>query len=476
MGHAQEQKLKVDFAKLERAFNPKVVAVIGDKKDSGYMWLRAQKDFKGKLYSVQVDPAELEGIKALGIQNFASVLEIPEPVDFAIVAVPRAVAIRVLSDLIKKDVGAAFFFTAGFSETGTEEGRSLEKRMTDMAEAANFHIIGPNCMGIFSAKARIKQNAEQYCDSIGPVGFISQSGNHAVNFVQEAHIQGIDINKVASYGNGIVVDGADYLQYFAQDPEIKIIGIYVEGVKDGRRFLAVLKEAAAKKPVVIWKGGRSREGARAIGSHTGSLAIPQTIWEAAMRQCGAIQVSGQEEMIDTLKALLFLRPVKGPRVAAVGGSGGGSVAVADTLAEAGLTLPPFSSRSYDEFASFWVMIGGDYKNPVDTYNANRREMSRILGILSRDENTDTIVTLFAAGHAGPGGRASLDSMLAPFAGLRDQTDKPVMAIITGSSSAQSAATALELMGKLQAMGIVAFLGMERGARALRNAYRYYSRQ
>ena len=468
--------MKVDFGKLDRAFNPKVVAVIGDKQDSNYMWIRAQRDFKGKLYSVQIDPSEIEGIKALGVQNYTSLLDIPEPVDFAIVAVPRGAALRVLSDLIKKDVGAAFFFTAGFSETGTEEGRQLEKRMADMAEAANFHIVGPNCMGIFSAKAGIKQNAEQYSETVGPVGFISQSGNHAVNFVQEAHIQGVDVNKVASFGNGIVLDSADYLEYFAADPAIKVIGMYIEGVKNGPRFLKVLREAVTKKPVVIWKGGRSDEGSRAISSHTGSLAIPQAVWDSAMRQCHAVQVSRQEELIDALKALLYLPPVKGVRVAAVGGSGGGSVAVADAFAEAGLTLPPFSDESYAEFASFWTLIGGGYKNPVDTYNTNRREMKRILDILGRDTNTDNIVALFAARHAGPGGGAPIEAQLNPYSDIRQKTTKPVMAIITGSSSSQTQAAALELMGRLQAMGIPAFLGMERGALALRNASLYYRMQ
>jgi acyl-CoA synthetase (NDP forming) len=465
--------LRVDFSKLDRAFNPKVVAVIGDKKESNYQWLRAQRDFKGRLYSVQIDPAEIEGIKALGVQNYTSPLDIPEPVDFAIVAVPRSVSLRVLVDLIKKDVAAAHFFTAGFSETDTEEGRQLEKRLTDMAEAANFHIIGPNCMGIFSPGAGIKQNAEQFSETVGPVGFISQSGNHAVNFVQEAHIQGIDSNKVASFGNGVVVDAADFLEYFAADPGIKVIGMYVEGVRSGQRFLKVLRDAAAKKPVVIWKGGRSDEGMRAIGSHTGSLAIPRVIWDAGVRQCRAVQVSRMEELVDTIKLLLYLPPVKGNRVAAVGGSGGGSVAVADAFAEAGLTLPAFSRVSYDEFASFWTLIGGGYKNPVDTYNANRREMRRILDILARDGNTDNILALFAARHAGPGGQAPLEAQLAPFAGFRQSTEKPVMAIITGSSSAQTAAASLELMGRLQGMGIPAITGMERGAMALRNAAEYY---
>jgi acyl-CoA synthetase (NDP forming) len=176
-----------------------------------------------------------------------------------------------------------------------------------------------------------------------------------------------------------------------------------------------------------------------------------------------------EEVVDTLKAALFLPAVKGNRVAAVGGSGGGSVAVSDAFAEAGLRVPPLSRASYEEFASFWLNIGGGYKNPVDTYNPNRREMKRILDILVRDTSTDNIVALFAPRHAGPGGQNPVDVQLAPFADLTTRTAKPVMACITGSSSPETAQAALELMGRLQTIGIPAFLGMERGALALRNA-------
>jgi acyl-CoA synthetase (NDP forming) len=465
--------VKVDFKKLDQAFYPQVMAVIGDKKETNYMWLRAQGGFKGKLYSVQVDPKEIEGIKAMGIENYPSVMDIPEPVDFAIVAVPRAVAFRVLADLINKKVGAAHFFTAGFSETGTEDGREAERKLKEMAEAANFHIVGPNCMGIFSPGVGLKQNLEQYSAKVGPVGFISQSGNHAVNFASEAHLHGVDINKAASFGNGTVLDAADYLEYFAADPGIKVIGMYVEGIKDGRRFLDVLRKTTASKPVVIWKGGRSAEGVRAIASHTGSLAVPMATFQAAVRQCRAITVGRMEEMIDTLKALLYLPEIKGNRVAAVGGSGGGSVAVSDAFAEVGLKVPPFSDASLAEFASFWINVGGGYKNPVDTYNANRKDMKRILDILARDTNTDNIAALFAVMHRGPVGQPPMESQLAPFIELKQKTDKPVMAIVSGPSDAASAGAAMELMGKLQEIGIPAFPGMERGALALRKAYEYW---
>ena len=463
--------MKVDFAKLDRAFNPKCVVVVGDKAESNYMWLRGLIDsFKGRLYSVQIDPKEIEGIKALGVENYASLMDVPGEVDFAIVAVPRQAAVRVLADLIRKNVAAAHFFTAGFSETDTEEGRQLERTLTQMAEAANFHLVGPNCMGIFSPLAGVRQNRGLYTGLAGPVGFIAQSGNHAVNFAPEAHLQGVDVNKLVSFGNGIVLDSADYLEYFGQDDGIKVIGMYIEGVKDGRRFFRVLKDVAARKPVVIWKGGRTGEGVRAISSHTGSLAIPQATWDAAVRQCGAVKVGRMEDMIDTLKALLFLPPVKGDTVAAVGGSGGQSVAIADALAEVGLKLPPFSDASNSEFASWFNLVGGGYKNPVDTLNTNRRWMRRILEVLEHDTNTANIMLLFMA-HAGPPGM--LDAALAPMIEMRQRTDKPVLAAIWYQHTPEDVQAAIDLMGRLQAAGIPAFLGMERSAYALRNALEYY---
>lgn len=464
------EELKVDFGKLDRAFNPKCVVVVGDKAESGYSWLNGQSTVKGKVYSVQVSPAEIEGIKALGVENYTSILDIPEAIDLAIIAVPRAVALRVMEDCIRKDAAAAHFFTAGFAETDTDEGREFERRMKERAEETNFHIVGPNCMGIFSPRAGVRQNRDQYTDVVGPVGFIAQSGTHAVNFARNAHLQGVDINKSVSFGNGTVVDCTDYLEYFGQDPEIKAIGMYIEGVRDGRRFINVLREVTARKPVVIWKGGRTEEGNRAIASHTASLAVPQAVWDAVMRQCGAIKVGRSEEMIDTLKALLYLPPIEGNRVAVTGGSGGQSVAIADAIAEAGLKLPLLTRDSYDELASFFSLIGGGYLNPVDTGNTNRREMKRILEILAKDSNIDNLVLLAAVGF---GRIEMLERDIEVLVSLKETTAKPMMSFIYHAFSPEHVEVATMVMQKCQSAGLPAFIGLERGAVALRNALTYY---
>ena len=462
--------MKVDFSKLEKAFNPRCIAVVGDKAEYNFMWLRNMSTFTGKLYSVQIDPEAIERIKALGIENYTSLLDIPESVDLVVVAVPRAATPNILEDCINKGVAAAQFFTSGFAETDTEEGTQLQNMLTERAKEANFHLIGPNCMGLFIPKLGIRQNRLQYTGVNGSVGFISQSGTLANTFSLEGHVQGVDINKSVSFGNAIVLDSSDYLEYFGHDDDIKAIGMYLEGVKEGRRFLAVLKEVSAQKPVVIWKGGHTEAGGRAIASHTGSLAMPEAIWDAVMKQSGAIKVTSLDELIDTLKVLLYLPPVSGRRVAIIGGSGGESVTIADVFIEAGLKVPLLTQESYDELATFFNLVGASCRNPIDP-GANWKELRRIMEIIEQDANIDIVVFVWSAIRAfSPlvqGGY--IDTVIS----IKKTTSKPMMAIQPSYSAPEHVQRAIDLAQKLQDSGIATFDTPERGARALRNALNHY---
>ena len=465
--------MKVDFNKLQRAFNPRVVAVVGDSKSNNFNWLKAHKSFKGKLYSVHVNPKSFEDIKALGIENFPSLIDIPDPVDLAIVAVPRNATPGVLDDCIAKDVAAAHFFSAGFSETNTEEGMALERRLVKKAEKAGFHLIGPNCMGLFNPRVGIKQSEEQYTGASGPLGFISQSGSIAIGFSLDAHTQGLDINKSVSFGNGIVVDSPDFLEYFGRDPEIKAVGMYLEGVKNGRRFLSVLKEVAARKPVVIWKGGRTEEGGRATASHTGSLASSKIVWDSAVNQCGAVQVTSLEELIDTLKAFLFLPVIQGNRVAIAGGPGGHSVTATDIFAESGLNVPQLTQESYDELETFFGPVGGSYRNPIDSAGPVRRDMNRVMDIVAQDAHIDNMVYFVSTKpgwHFTPeqmkGTRDLLDS-------VKKKSPKPLM-VVSMLYNPDAEKEIKDIRFNLQGMGIPVFPSFDRCALALRNALQYYN--
>jgi len=435
------------------------------------MWLRALSTFKGKLYSVQIDPRSIEGIKALGVENYTSLLDIPEPIDLVVVAVPRAVAPKILEDCIRKGVAAAEFFTSGFAETDTEEGRRLQNLLAERAKEANFHLIGPNCMGIFNPKIGVRQSHRQYAGFAGSVGFISQSGTLATTFSMAAHLQGVDINQSVSFGNGIVLDATDYLDYFGGEADIKAIGMYLEGVKDGRRFLTALREVSARKPVVIWKGGQTEAGERAIASHTGSLARPRAIWDAVMRQSGAIKVTSLEELIDTLKALLYLAPVYGNSVAIVGGSGGESVAIADAFVEAGLEVPLLTQKSYEELATFFNLVGASCRNPIDPGD-NWGELKFIMKIVEEDPNIDNIaVLMFSVARWLP--TEQLENYINTMVNISKNTSKPMLAVIPYVSSLEDMKKAKDITQKFDRGGIPTFDTAERAAQALRNALDYY---
>ena len=469
--HPQTDKLKVDFTKLQKAFNPQCIAVVGDKADWNFMWFRALSAFKGKLYSVQIDPKSIEGIKALGVENYTSLLDIPEPVDLVVVAVPRAVAPKILEDCIHKGVAAAEFFTSGFAETDTEEGRKLQNLLAERAKQANFHLIGPNCMGVFNPQIGVRQSHKQYAGFTGPVGFISQSGTLAITFSIAAHLQGVDINQSVSFGNGAVLDSTDYLDYFDSDTDIKAIGMYLEGVKDGRRFLNVLRGVSARKPVVIWKGGQTEAGERAIASHTASLARHRPIWDAAIRQSGAIKVTSLEELIDTLKALLYLIPVYGNRVAVVGGSGGESVAIADAFVEAGLKVPPLTQKSHQELATFFNLVGASCSNPIDP-GTNWEQLKSITEIVEQDPNIDNIaVLMFSAARWIP--PEQLENYINTIVNISKNTSKPMLAVAPYFPSPEDMKKARDIAQKFQGGGIPAFDTAERAARALRNALDYH---
>jgi len=246
--------------------------------------------------------------------------------------------------------------------------------------------------------------------------------------------------------------------------------MYLEGTRNGPRFLKALREVARRKPVVIWKGGRTEEGGRAIASHTGSLAVPLAIWEAALRQCGAIKVYSIEELTDTLKAILYMGPVHGKRVGIAGGSGGQSVAIADVFAENGLSVPALTQASYDELASFFMLIGAGYRNPVDP-GVNRREMKRIMDILERDDNTDNLV-LMTSVMAMFRTSEQLEREMAMLTELRQRSPKP-LAVVLGYFSPESVQELRTVAQRLRDVGIPLFVSPERGARAMRNALLYH---
>jgi acyl-CoA synthetase (NDP forming) len=459
---------------LHRLLYPRSVAVVGAKKANDYRWLRCVSTFQGPVYSVNLDARETPGIEALGVRNYARLTDIPGPVDYVILSVPREATPSVLRDCIAKQVRGVMLFTSGFSETGTDKGRELERTITHMAQEANLPLIGPNCMGVFHPKIGLRNFPELYAGDGGPVGFLSQSGTHGYNFALMGALQGIKVSKLISYGNAAVLDSPDYLEYLRDDPETSIIGLYIEGVRDGRRLFRLLQEITPRKPVVLWKGGQTEAGMRATASHTASLAESMAIWRAVMRQTGVIEVDSLEEMLDTVAAFLYVQPGSQDRVALISMTGGQSVVSTDAFVKAGLQVPTLSERSYERLARFFNIVGGSYRNPIDmgsNWEAGA-QTAAIFEVLENDPHIDIIAfelslnLLFRRMETHPSfGGFLLDLLISH----KRRTRKPFLAIVTPSYVPEAE---VALKQRLLAEGIPSFSTFHRAARALRNRLDY----
>ena len=470
--------MKDAVARLQRVLNPRTVAVVGDTRRRGYMWLRNMSAFQGKVYSVQIDSQEIPGIEELQVPNYQSLLDIEDEIDYVVCAVPRAASARIVADCIKKGVGGVTLFTSGFAETGEEEGIRLQEQISQMAKEANLPLIGPNCMGLYNPGLGVRQAADQAAGEAGRVGLISQSGTHAISFSMLGSVNGVGLSKAISIGNAVVLDVPDYLEYLAADPQTEVIAMYLEGVRDGRRFFRVLRETAAAKPVVVWKGGLSEAGARAIASHTASLATSTVVWDALMRQCGAVTTDTLDETVDTVKAFLHTKPGTGYRVGLMAMTGGQSVVITDAFVRAGLEVPRLTPSSYEELASFFNIIGGSYSNPLDMgstigWGADPRNLERLLSILDHDEGVEAIAMEVGSGfmfrrlQSDPG---ALDRLLEMLTAHRDRSAKPFVAIMQPGHLEGLVA---ELRQKVEERGLPAYPSFERAAGALRRFVSYH---
>jgi len=354
----------ISFQELDSLLQPRSVAVVGASANErvrghGFVKDLIEFDFPGPIYPVNPKLDEVLGLKA-----YHRLEDIPGPVDFVISAVPASAILELVEGARAKGVKLLHLFTARFSETGREEEADLERELERRIKEAGIRLIGPNCMGLYYPGQKLTFGGNMPREP-GNVGFLSQSGSHAFRVIGRGGSRGLRFSKVVSYGNALDLNEANFLDYFAEDPETDIIAAYIEGLKDGRRFFEALRRAAARKPVVVLKGGRSAAGHAAASSHTAALASQMSIWEAAVRQAGALEVDTVDDMVDMILALRNAGPARGNRVGVLGGAGGGMVEAADLCAEAGLELPPLSDEIRDALREKLPHAWDWISNPID---------------------------------------------------------------------------------------------------------------
>jgi len=344
--------------------------------------------YAGRLYPINPKVAEIDGLKC-----YPNLVAVCEKVDLVIIAVPAKAVPDALRDCAASGNKNIHIFTAGFKETEEEEGAKLQQEIETIAREGGLHVVGPNCMGWYiPSRKMLTWNAAPV--PAGPVSMISQSGGNAQEFTHHAaRAHHLYFNKVVSYGNALTLDSPDFLDYLAHDDETTLVTMYLEGVQDGRRLLAIMRESTLRKPVIVMKGGLTESGARAASSHTGALAGSRRIWEAFFLQSGAVRVETLEEMADVAAAFHYLKETRGKRVAVLSVGGGAAVAVADTCALAGMELPAFSPATLKKIREFIPPAGNMTRNPIDSYLAFMRleYVGKIFDILAQSGEIDNVV-------------------------------------------------------------------------------------
>ncbi len=354
---------------LEPIFYPRSIAVVGVSGDEARvpaLWFKSlmSSGFKGDIYAVNKKEGQFHGHRI-----WPSLASIPGLVDLVIVCVPRASVLDLLRECATKKVKCVQFYTAGFSESGEYQWANAEQKMVRIAREGGFRIIGPNCFGVYNPGLGISYGPFNVMPSLGSVGLIVQSGGIMGKLLEYGLVHGLGFGKGVSIGNASDIGGADFLEYLALDDEIKTIGLYLEGPRDTRRLFEVMRATTRTKPVVVWKGGSSPAGDRAIFSHTGALASSAPVWSGALRQAGAIEVQSLEEMCDTLLLLDRFGRLRRGNVGAIcgltDGGGGEAVLISDVCTAAGVEVPLLREKTAKALVNSIGQVGSVLTNPVD---------------------------------------------------------------------------------------------------------------
>jgi acyl-CoA synthetase (NDP forming) len=379
---------------LHALFSPRSIALVGIPRSFkiGTLFLMALKDqgFAGPIYPVNPHATEIDGLR-----SYPSLADVPDPLDMVIVMVPKGQVMTVLEDCARKRAKSVILYTSGYGERGDKEGVEEQRRIGEMARKGGFRLLGPNCMGIHSSDAGLAFFPQMPRVS-GNVGLISQSGSLCNLLMRAFAPRKIFFRHAVSYGNACDVDLPELLAWMGKQTDVPILCAYTEGVRDGRSLAKALETIAGRKPLVMWKVGRTAAGQRAAASHTGSLSGDETLWNALFHQHGVLDVSNLEELIDLVMALHHLPSGGQGRIVLVSGPGGPVVSAADAAERCGVRMASLEDRTAKRLRSILPSTGTSWGNPVDVGLSASFELNLYLDtlqVLTEDPNVDAVMVI-----------------------------------------------------------------------------------
>ncbi|MFH0977699.1 MAG: bifunctional acetate--CoA ligase family protein/GNAT family N-acetyltransferase [Candidatus Woesearchaeota archaeon] len=377
-------------SQLDRLFNPKTIAVIGasERQDSvGYAIFHNLGSYKGKVYPINPKRDSINGVKA-----YPQVSNCPEKIDLGIIATPAATIPQIVEDCGKSGVAGLVIISAGFTEAG-KDGQLLADQVLEIARKYSIRIIGPNCLGFLKPSISLNASFSTKIMPAGRVAFISQSGALGTAIIDWAVQRNIGFSYFVSVGSMIDIGFPDLIDYFGSDPDTTTILIYMETMKDARRFLSAARAFTRTKPIIVLKVGKSAEGAKAALSHTGSLAGNDAVFDAAFRRAGIIRVKTVEDLFDCAQTLALQKRPLGKRLAIVTNAGGPGVIATDYLIEKGGELAKISPETIEKLNSFLPPTWSK-GNPVDVLgDADHERYRKALELVIAEKGNDGILMI-----------------------------------------------------------------------------------
>lgn len=432
---------KLQAKNLETIFYPSSVAVVGATKTAGTVphdiFANILKDdFKGIIYPVSPKERSIAGVKA-----FKYLVDIPDPVDLAVIVFPGNVCHLALEQCGQKGVKSAIIISAGFREVGAA-GKVREEQIQSIAARYGISFIGPNCLGVINTDPASHLNASfaRKMPMEGTIGFLSQSGALCTAVLDYAQAKHIGFSKFVSFGNKADISEIDLMMYLKDDPKTKVILVYLEEFTDGIAFMKAAKEIILEtgKPILVIKSGRTNEGAAAAASHTGSLAGSDEVCDAALRQVGVIRCATIEEMFNTAIALAYQPLPKNNRVAIITNAGGPGVLATDAAIGEKLVLASFSDTTTALFKKH-LPSTANIKNPVDVIGDARADRYTVAlsGALS-DENVDGAMVILT-----PQSMTNIENIADEVSRIANGFDKPTYASFMGETDVAAGISILQ---------------------------------
>lgn len=387
---------------LDKIFDPKSIAVIGASDEEGSVGYRVLRNLIGVGYRGVVYPVNIKRQSVQGIQAYASIDELPRQVDLAIIATPARTVPGIVEECGKAGIEGVIIISAGFKEIG-EEGRALVDKILETRKKYNLRIIGPNCLGIIRPHLKLNASFASEIAQAGNIAFISQSGALCTAILDWANSENIGFSNFVSIGSMIDVDFGDLIDYFGTDPRTRSIIMYIEGLTNARKFMSASRHFSRTKPIIVVKGGRFSESAKAARSHTGSMTGEDEVYEAAFRRAGIMRVDEIEDLFNCSEVLELQPSPKGPNLAIITNAGGPGVLATDSVIASGIKLAELSSQTIEKLdhvlPHYWSK-----GNPIDILGDAPAERYRnVVKACLQDDNIDGLLVIFTPqGITNPG--------------------------------------------------------------------------